>query len=1164
MANSPTNTEILNQLALAGMYPGSQGSQIVPMEEKRGLFWASEEAYPKGFEISFRGIMNEVFGQNFKPIESAHPVYEKVYPMLRSNMTNFLLTQIQTHGYLFIQPWMYNASNVPTLEYFNHSSGSVYLTLDDYGCYWEDGRPFEDHRLNLDFDASATSGAWVAQVEWARDAVTSAFKGEVVSAGGKVALIGDENWQDYFYMADITLTSGGSVDANMGLMTRVKGTIGSVTGCYVGLFPDAGVNNVGQVQVWDLTTGSENRIVFYDVPLDYGVKYSVSLSSLGDRLRIYVNAVGLHWESDDMRFSFVSTACDKGKVGVHANVCTGLVDNVTVYPLTSYASSLGNTPEVWDEVMKVTTNLFSVFYDQIVALKPATSATGLKVGQLIYAIASPSNLYNTTDADWEPDPGALQKALVETQARSGKKMEYVGKVHIGEVGFNSHKDSNGAWLPDRIALTSAVDVLYVSGHCMIAMTQEDQTALKNWVESGGILFGDDCNNILDQASESLLVNFKHPVPISELRFMLSEKPIQYKIYYLPALSRMFELSFREEIFSTFETTLEELLRDSSIYSASSGTSYYGGTPGGTGYYSSWSTSPLEAITSGGRVTVLFSTQDYGCHWAPYDGTEKVQPYWHNAFIMGCNILEYVRGSRTDTIKIAQLYQTGLDSVFGHFWDYNPDPGALDNLCGKYKLWKGNAPMENKGFVHLTNGALAGIDMLYMTGHLPFSFTETERQVLRDFVSAGGFIFADDCTQSKDELLPVSYDKAQIANGHIETPNNMWREAKMKDGNLAVDRIPSWGVNNGGIKTPFEGRYDLGWVAVLMELELLYAQAIRVEFARLPTPLPKDLWGGLPQQRQVDLNKMNGAFPWSIEVRDLAISHRGYDKTKHIDSVREDVMGNIVTSTTKEWGAVKAVDGQELTFWKSSPSPVAYGKEYLFLDNRDKFGRPQLLDRIYIDPMTIGPTMNVYHSNDDSKSAKSAITDVQKEYSTSGLVVFDQFKGMSVTSGYYEVDIENFDAKSPWWVGAELYFETEESGVVWALHSDSMMVNAGLIWDSSLSVFELYRGFNAGIVQAGLIYDTSGQIVKVIAGFDGIGTLSIHTMTRGTSGHTSGATVANQTGIFDSLTLGGNPSTPDTNPGFRIKNFVFKQEAITDQAAEWYLGNPALYMGDSYE
>lgn len=91
---------------------------------------------------------------------------------------------------------------------------------------------------------------------------------------------------------------------------------------------------------------------------------------------------------------------------------------------------------------------------------------------------------------------------------------------------------------------------------------------------------------------------------------------------------------------------------------------------------------------------------------------------------------------TDTLQIARLQYDG-----GGDWYANPS--SLANLQRELRTRFGLPFAEREAVVRADAPELADHPYLYMTGHGDVRFSPRERERLRDFLLAGGFLHADD-------------------------------------------------------------------------------------------------------------------------------------------------------------------------------------------------------------------------------------------------------------------------------------------------------------------------------------------------------------------------------------------------------------------------------------
>jgi len=81
--------------------------------------------------------------------------------------------------------------------------------------------------------------------------------------------------------------------------------------------------------------------------------------------------------------------------------------------------------------------------------------------------------------------------------------------------------------------------------------------------------------------------------------------------------------------------------------------------------------------------------------------------------------------------------------YGGGGDWYAGPSAIANLLATIRERTGFTVAEREAVVTLLNPALRDYPFLYMTGHGNVVFNEQERQALRAYLEAGGFLHADD-------------------------------------------------------------------------------------------------------------------------------------------------------------------------------------------------------------------------------------------------------------------------------------------------------------------------------------------------------------------------------------------------------------------------------------
>ena len=101
----------------------------------------------------------------------------------------------------------------------------------------------------------------------------------------------------------------------------------------------------------------------------------------------------------------------------------------------------------------------------------------------------------------------------------------------------------------------------------------------------------------------------------------------------------------------------------------------------------------------------------------------------------------------------------------------------------------------------------------------------------------------------------------------------------------------------------------------------------------------------------------------LGLKNIEIKRRVYTRRDASGGIpnTKDSLGNFVTHVVKDWDADRAIDKNETTFWKSAPQPSPEAVTGLYVDCRDKQGKSQVIDRLWIDPVYSGQQLNLYYS-----------------------------------------------------------------------------------------------------------------------------------------------------------------------------------------------------------
>lgn len=231
-----------------------------------------------------------------------------------------------------------------------------------------------------------------------------------------------------------------------------------------------------------------------------------------------------------------------------------------------------------------------------------------------------------------------------------------------------------------------------------------------------------------------------------------------------------------------------------------------------------------------------------------------------------------------------------------------------------------------------------------------------------------------------------------------------------------------------------------WVQMKWKVVPVQTKAIRLILTRFP--------GGFHP-----VTPTGEAAPYSLAVKDFQAGFRVYSKedipasgrVTHEDFASSaDLLGGRLSYRLKENSPEHVLNGIEGLFWKSEPQPVNYAVVNFYVDVRDPQGHAQTIDRFYIDPLTVGPTMNLYYTNDDPNSDFAADDSllaypIVQPKGTALTQELDPLRNTTEYIGFDDsspafLDIDNaylqWDPERPWWLGVAVRLKTMSGQHPW--------------------------------------------------------------------------------------------------------------------------------------
>lgn len=239
-----------------------------------------------------------------------------------------------------------------------------------------------------------------------------------------------------------------------------------------------------------------------------------------------------------------------------------------------------------------------------------------------------------------------------------------------------------------------VPILYVNGHQSIGFSTRRKAELKEFIEEGGVLFGEACCD-------------------------------------KPEFAESFQNLMRE-LFP--QVPLERVPSNHFLYANGSG-----------------EPPPLYSMRLGCRELVFLSPKDLSCHWDPRCAWNKNGLHeW--AFHIGINLLRQQRTETKGLSSLIEVPEVAPESALHfaqivHAGDFNPDPTMLEKLIQYFYQELGLHIYSRPAFIRIQSKTLFQYPFLYLTGHHLGALTEGEILALRNYLERGGVLIAESCCGS---------------------------------------------------------------------------------------------------------------------------------------------------------------------------------------------------------------------------------------------------------------------------------------------------------------------------------------------------------------------------------------------------------------------------------
>lgn len=303
-------------------------------------------------------------------------------------------------------------------------------------------------------------------------------------------------------------------------------------------------------------------------------------------------------------------------------------------------------------------------------------------------------------------------------------------------------------------------------------------------------------------------------------------------------------------------------------------------------------------------------------------------------------------------------------------------------------------------------------------------------------------------------------------------------------------------------------------------------------------------------------------PYSLGIRNLkagyAINSRsdvpatGRDKVvltqREAFTTTTNVGGQSVRLSVRENRASDLGNGG---IWKCEPQPIPDAVVNLYVDSRDSSGNAQRIDGFHLEPLTSGPSLNVYYSTDnpttgDDFAAPDAPVTFPLIQPHGGYDVTTE--GIDLGDGVGYLDLDNaavqWDLTRSWWMGLTF---TPSLSQDFATQDCQIFDNGDLTvwWDASLQ--SLHARYGGLVVSDNQVRFQPGRRSSVLVGVDASSaTLSLYDDTvtlqqADCSGaHLTGPTFTGLTGMPGVVHRVGGLLDIDPGSGqFRLEGLILK-------------------------
>lgn len=292
----------------------------------------------------------------------------------------------------------------------------------------------------------------------------------------------------------------------------------------------------------------------------------------------------------------------------------------------------------------------------------------------------------------------------------------------------------------------------------------------------------------------------------------------------------------------------------------------------------------------------------------------------------------------------------------------------------------------------------------------------------------------------------------------------------------------------------------------------------------------------------------------------------------------DLLDNSILYSLYQQKAERAIDGDTKTAWLSEPQPINYSVVNFILDTRDSDGNGEVLDSFYVDPLTPGVHVNLYHSDEEpTGDFLGSSTPVPSTFRTEvgnpvpftipgeSIPLRQDYgptlqTGIGISAGFVRLDLSQ-----PWWVGLDLLeLGSTDDPVARPMLS---LGGAVLYRDGTDLVFELQSG-DAITVPLDPLVHVTGQRCKIVVAYvpatkDQDANLRLAYKVEGFDKVIDALAIPLTDHTPASIRVGLHPDPgSDWVSSMSLFGMVLKAEGWTEDTEDWFLEEGADYVVDA--